>query len=145
MLIDDVIARLNDKVPDLIHRIEGAAELSALVRSKSLPNELPFAFVLPLGLRGGANEVTAGLYRQIVDDTISVVLLVEAAGDHSGEKALPEIDALKEAIINAVCGWAPADAFGVFRVTRGALVSLNAGTVIYQLDFSISDQLRIEP
>jgi hypothetical protein len=145
MLIDDVITRIGARVSDLAGRVRGAAELSALVKNHALPNETPFAFVLPLGLRGGDDEAATGLFRQSVDDTIAVVLLVEAAGDEAGEKALPGIDTLVDAIIEAVCGWGPANAFGVFRLVRGSLLSLNAGTVIYQIDFAIQDQLRITP
>ena len=145
MLIDDVIARIAARVSDLAGRVRGAAELSALVKRNALPNETPFAFVLPLGLHGGDDEVATGLFRQSVDDTIAVVLLVEAAGDVAGEKALPSIDTLVHAIMEALCGWSPANAFGVFRLVRGSLLSLNAGTVIYQIDFAIQDQLRITP
>ncbi len=35
------------------------------------------------------------------------------------------------------------EAVGVYRLSRGELVSLSAGTLTYQLDFAIEDQLRI--
>ena len=144
MLVDDVITRLEAQVSDLAGRVQGAAELTALVREGALPNETPFAFVLPLGLSGGEVQSSTGVFIQSVQDTIAIILLVEGAGDVSGEDTLPEMKVLIDATLQALCGWGPAsNNFGVFRVTRGALVSLNAGTQIYQLDFAIDDQIRI--
>jgi hypothetical protein len=143
MLVNDVIARLDDRVADLKGRIEGAAELSALIRDGALPPVLPAAFVVPLGLRPGQVDAAAGLFRQDVDEVVGVVLITDAPGDVTGAGALPTIGELIKDTIEAVCGFAPGDEVGVFRLSRGALVSLNAGTVIYQLDFAIADQLRI--
>lgn len=143
MRLDAVIDRIGATVPALSGRVEGAAELSALVKSGNLPQQMPAAFVLPLGLRGGQAEAATGIFIQSFEDTISVVIVEEAAGDATGAIALPTIDTLAWSIIAAVCGWAPGDEVGVFRLARGQLVSLSAGAVIYQLDFAIQDQLRI--
>lgn len=143
MLVDQVIARLVVLVPDLGTRIEGAAELTALVTSGALPNVTPCAFVLPLGLRGGAASAVTGLFRQSVDEVVGVVLIVEAPGSDTGAPALPTIDALVNAVIAALCGWRPDAEIGVFQLARGALLQVSNGAVMYQLDFSIPDQLRI--
>jgi hypothetical protein len=45
-------------------------------------------------------------------------------------------------VLAALGGFDPAEAIGVLRLQRGELVSLNAGAVIYQLDFAILTQLR---
>jgi hypothetical protein len=143
MLVDDVIIRLNAQVSTLAGRIQGAAELSALAKENALPPVLPAAFVLPLGLRPGEADAAVNAFVQDVDEVVGVVLLAEAPGDVTGAGALPTIDQLIKDAIVAVCGWAPGDEVGVFRLSRGALVSLTAGTVIYQLDFAIADQVRI--
>lgn len=143
MQVDDAIVRLEAQVPALARRVEGAAELSELVRKNNLPQQTPAAFVLPLGLRGGEADTSAGIFRQSFDETIAVVLIIESAGDATGGKALPTIHALIWAVIAAIAGWAPADEIGVFRLMRGQLVSMSRGIVIYQLDFAIQDQLRI--
>lgn len=143
MRLDAVKDRIDANVPALAGRVEGAAELSALVKSGNLPQQMPAAYVLPLGLRGGAADAATGIFAQIYDDTTSVVIVEEAAGDATGAIALPTIDALVWSIIETICGWAPGDEVGVFRLVRGQLVSLSAGAVIYQLDFAIQDQLRI--
>ena len=143
MLVDEVISRITAKVPEFDKRIQGALELAALVKEKCLPNETPFAFVIPLGLSGGQGETVTGMFRQSVDDTVAVVILLDAADDVAGEKSLPSLTDLIDKTINGVCGWAPADEIGGFHLVRGVLLSLDAGTVIYQLDFKIQDQLRI--
>jgi hypothetical protein len=144
MLVDDIIERLDD-VTGLTGRVEGAAELSALVKSGNLPQQTPAAFVLPLGLRGGQWEVSTGIFRQAYEETVSIVLVLESPSDATGAKALPEINDLIWGIVEKIAGWAPAEAVSVFRLVRGALVSMSAGTLIYQLDFALQNQLRITP
>jgi hypothetical protein len=141
--IDPVKARIGDRVPALAGRIEGAAELAALVRDGALPQVMPAAFVIPLGLQGGRADVATAIFRQPYVEVVAVVLVVEAAGDATGAIALPELGTLIDAAVPAIAGWAPDTAPGVFELRRGALVSLTAGAVIYQLEFGLNNQLRI--
>lgn len=143
MLVDDVIARISANVPAIAGRTRGAAELTDLVKRGALPNKTPCAFVLPLGLQGGEPDVATGIFRQQLDELIGVVIVVESAGDDTGARGLPPIDTIVRSVVNAVCGWAPGDQVGVFRLERGQLLSLAAGTIIYQLNFALGDQLRI--
>lgn len=143
MLVDEAIARIEARCPALAKRTRGAAELTGYVKRGSLPNVTPCAFVLPTGLRAVAPDAATGVFRQGVDELIAVVLVVAAAGDDTGARALPSIDALIDEVVSAICGWVPGDQVGVFRLERGQLLSLAGGTVIYQLDFAIEDQLRI--
>ena len=145
LLIDPVIARLKSRVTALGSRVEGAAELAALVRDGALPNAMPAGFVLPLGLVGAEPSAAANLYRQGYDDVVGVILVVEAAGDVTGGTALPGLTELVDTTVPAMCGWAPAGASGVFALRRGALISLTQGALIYQLDFGLRNQLRITP
>ena len=48
-------------------------------------------------------------------------------------------------MIEAICGWAPDGMVGVFRLSRGGIVSFTGGTLVYQIEFAVGDQLRIEP
>lgn len=139
-----MIARIASVINVLAGRIEGAAEFAALMKSNALPQVTPAAFVLPLGLQGGQADAAAGAYTQALERVFGVVLVMRNAG-RTGEDALDPLDALIEQTVTALAGWGPADAPGVFRLVRGALVSMAAGTVVYQLDFSISDQVRILP
>ena len=131
-------------MPQLTRRVEGAAELSELVKRKALPQASPSAFVLPLGLHAAnQGDAGAGAFTQMVDEVFGVVLFVRASGDITGGRALPSIDMLVWAVIEAVCGWGPEDAIGVFHLRRGQLLSAEAGAVIYQLDFGLQSQVRI--
>lgn len=144
MLVADLVTRISTTVPQLASRVETAAELSELVRRKALPQASPFAFVLPAGLQPhNSGEAGAGIFVQNVDESFAVVLFVRASGDITGGRTLPTIDALVWAVIEAVCGWGPDDAVGVFHLRRGQLLSAEAGAVIYQLDFGIQQQVRI--
>lgn len=142
MLVRDIIARLEKRVPDLSGRIEGAAAFAALLKQGALPQQTPAAHVVPAGLRGGAVSAVTGLTRQAVTETFSVVLTIRSH-DRVGDGALEPLDALLPAIIAAIVGWQPPDAIDVFALTRGAVVSMSAGTLVYQLDFSLPMQLRI--
>ncbi|ODR93526.1 hypothetical protein AUC70_11720 [Methyloceanibacter stevinii] len=146
MLVNPVIERLDAEIPTLQRRVAPAGELAALVNGGNLPQVMPAAFVLPLGLRGSEPDAATGLYRQDFNEIVGVVLMTNSAGDVRGGRALDKQDPLIAAVILALAGWAPdlPDVQGVFQLDRGRLVSLTAGTVTYQLDFSIRAQLRIE-
>ena len=144
ILAADISARIEDQVSDLAGRVREAADLTELIRQKALPQASVSAFVLPLGLRARSEgDATTGAFTQMIDELFGVVLVVRAAGDVAGARSLPKIDALIWATVNAVCGWGPDDAIGVFRLTRGQLLSTAAGASQYQLDFSIQHQVRI--
>lgn len=141
-MIGPVINRLTSQVPDFSGRIEGAAEFAALMRQNALPQVTPAAHVLPLGLRGGQGQTGAGAFRQEVEEVVAVLITLRAHS-RTGREALPDLDALIRKVIAAIAGWGPEDAIGVFRLARGQLVSMSAGTMLYQLDFALTDQLRI--
>ncbi|RJG46439.1 hypothetical protein [Mesorhizobium sp. DCY119] len=146
MLVADLVAHLGTAVDPLKGRVEAAAEMSELIRRKALPQASPFAFVLPLGLHARSEgDASTGAFTQMVDEVFGVVLFVRASGDITGGKAMPTIDATVWAIIDAVCGWGPDEAIGVFHLRRGQLLSVEAGAVIYQLDFALQQQVRTFP
>jgi hypothetical protein len=143
-MIDAVIQRLEAKVPDIAGRIQGAAELADLMRNNRLPRQTPAAHVVPVGLRGGAPSASAGFYVQELSETVGVVLTLRSH-DATGARALTQVDQLIRAVADAIAGWAPGAETGVFRLERGRLASMSAGTLVYQIDFTITDQLRITP
>lgn len=142
-LVADIKARIEAGVPALAGRLEEVADLAALIAAGVLPQRSPAGYVIPLGFNGREPADAAGLFIQSLDETVGVVLVVEAAGDPKAKRALATVDALDIAVRNAVCGYVPAGAIGEFRAVRGRLVSVTAGTVIYQIDFAIQTQLRI--
>jgi hypothetical protein len=141
-MIDALITRLEAQVPTLAGRVNGAADFADLMKRNALPKATPAAHVIPLGLAGGAADASTGAFTQMFTETIGVMLTVRSY-DRTGEKALGTIDTLIRSIVDAVAGWGPNDEIGVFQLSCGNLVNMSAGTIVYQLDFSITDQLRI--
>lgn len=139
----EVEARLVAACPVLTGRVGTALQMADAMARGALPQVTPAAFILPLGLRGGAANAAAGLYRQAVDRFLGIVLVVRSAADPLGQRVVDELQPLIEGTIGAIAGWAPEDAIGAYRLTRGELVSLAGGAATYQLDFSLDDQLRI--
>lgn len=144
--IDDVSERLQATVPafERDNRIGTAAQFSALVEKNQTPQNTPAAFVLPGPLQGGQAQAMAGAFIQSISETVIVVLFVKVAGDARGGRAIDEITPLIRQVVDAVAGWAPDDAVGVFTLGAGELVGSQRGHLIYQLNFTLNDQLRIQ-
>lgn len=143
MLVDNVAALVETAAPQFAGRVQRAADLTELVRKGQLPQAPVSAFILPLGLRPRSEgDAMAGAFVQQVDETVGVLLVVRAAGDATGGKALPTIDSLVDSVIATLAGVAVGDEPGVLRLSRGALISAEAGVVIYQIDFTLQRELR---
>lgn len=140
--VEEIIARLKANAPSLHTRVEGAANLSELMRTNSLPQVTPAAHVIPLGLQGLTASAMTGAFVQELRETIGVVISIRSH-DRSGKKALEGVEKILKEVISAIAGWAPEEEVGVFTVNRGGIVRMSNGTFVYQLDFSITDQLRI--
>lgn len=150
MLADDVIHRLKEAVPDLKGRVEGAASLVQLMQENKVPQTTPAANVISSGLQGGQAQAGTGFFTQAVEEIVSVFLSfrnVDGVGKRATDLYLP----VRTGVIAAMCGWAPAtgltdeeEPVGVFRLRSGQVLRMQAGTLIYQIDFAIGDQLRIE-
>ena len=139
--IEEVAARIEAEVAELAGQLGEAADFADLVERKKLPSKTG-GFVLPGGLRGGA-DVASGLFRQGFDEIVKVVLVVRVAGDPLRAKAVADLVPLARATINAVAGWAPADAIGVFKLVQADLIGASGGALIFEIDFALDDQLRI--
>lgn len=152
-MFDEAITQLETAVPALAGRVKGALDLAELLRRKALPAYTPAAFVVDNGMSGGAAESSQNAFIQAAEEMISVVLVLRTAGDVTGAKSQPALNVLKWAVIFALSGWSPAasadpelsgaDPVGVLELRRGRVNSLDAGTVFYQLDFAIAQQIRV--
>ena len=143
-LVEQVADQLDTEVADLKGRVEYIAELAALLESGGAPQGDVAAFVINLGLDDRGGEAAAGMHTQLIGTTIGVVLCVRSRGDAKAQRAVPAVDALIKQVIDAIAGWAPTDDYtGVFAVSRGRQLPLVAGLIVYQLEFTIDDQLRV--
>jgi hypothetical protein len=144
MLIEDLIERLKERVPDFSGRVEAALNLAELMAQGRLPETTPAANVISVGLQGGTPDAAAGLFRQGFEEVFGVVLTFRS-NTLTGKRAFERSEEIKRAVIEALAGWSPAGVLGTFRLARGTLVNFSAGTLVYQIDFAIGDQLRIDP
>jgi len=141
-MIDAVIARLEAEMPTLRHRIEGAASFADLLQRNALPQHGVSAHVIPLGLVGRQSDAAAGAYLQQFEEAVAIMLTVR---NHTaaGKAAMADLRGTIMSVVASLVGWAPDDQLGVFQLSRGSLLSASKGTIVYQIDFSITDQLRI--
>ncbi|SFZ86001.1 hypothetical protein SAMN02983003_3173 [Devosia enhydra] len=135
---------LVETVDGLEGRVSDALVLAELVRQGALPQGPQHAFIVPLGLvPTSSGDAGAGVFTQMLDEQVAVLLVVRSAGDVTGAKARPRLDGLVEAVLAAVNGADPGPDYpGVFRLVRGQIVSAEAGLAIYQLDFALQRQFR---
>lgn len=142
-IIPAVVSRLQDA--ELFGgRIERAGNLAALMKTGAPMQPVLRAHVLPADLNGREVHSATGGFIQTLDRGISVLITLPAF-DGSGAAGVPDIEALIASTVAALCGWAPGDTPGVFRLRQGRLLSLQGGVILYQLDFTVTDQLRISP
>ncbi len=143
----EVISRLKTEAPSLKERVYGAAALAALMKADAVPTVTPCAHVLPTGLTGRSDgEAMTGAYVQSFDFGFAVVLSLRAHDPLGERAALDEVLPLITEIANALAGWTPDDdTVGVFVFRRAALASFARGVAIYELNFTLQDQLRTSP
>lgn len=139
----EVTARIDGQVPALAGRIGTAGDFANVVDRNQLPQVTPAAYVLPAGLSGGNAEAGAGMFIQSFRETVSVVIVVRVAGDPTAARAIDEASPIVRAVIEAVAGWAPDDAIGIFILAQAELVGATGGALVFQIDFALDDQLRI--
>ena len=143
MMIAAVTARLEARISELQHRVEGAAKFAELMKRGDPPVRSVSAFVLPLGITGRPGDAASGAFTQIIRETVAVVLIVQST-DRTGERAIDKIDEFVNEVIAAIAGWAPDNQVGVFELARGQLINFGPGRLAYQIEFAITDQLRID-
>lgn len=145
MLADHVIARLKAQVPALASRVEGAADLAAVMRTGGMPQVTPAAHVVPAGLTGGKTAPLTGMFRQQVGRLISVVLYFRSR-DRRSSRGLDGVGGVIDDIVGAIVGWSPdPTSAGLFELRGCRLVSAAADALVYLIDFVLPDELRITP
>ena len=142
-LVDQVAERLVLKVPSLAGRIGKAGDLAALMDAGSLPQGNQAAFIVPLGFRAGEVTAATGLHSQSLARRVAIILVIRFAGNPTGAKTIPEVDQLERETLRAIAGWKPNGAWDAFAVERGALLGLKPGVAFFEIDFTISELLRI--
>ena len=104
-MIGAVIQRLRDTAMPPLTSVEGAEELEAL--AKGTAPKSGAAFVIPFREQGNEPEVISGGYRQHVEATLLVAVVLRKAADARGSGRLTEVDAVRDALEAALAGWTP--------------------------------------
>ena len=141
--LDEVRARVEAKVPALVGRLQHAGDFARMVEKNQLPQVTPAGFVLPGGISGGKAEAMAGAYVQAFRERVLVAIVVRSAGDPLESRAIDQATPIVIDVINAVAGWGPDDAPGIFVLEQAELVGATQGALVFQIDFGLDDQLRI--
>lgn len=141
--LDAVRTRILSRVGALEGRLGNAADFGTVVDTGRIPTTTPAGFVMFGGLQGGVADAVSGMFRQSFTEGVTIVLMDRINGNPLADKALKDISPLVGDVIGAVCGWAPDDAIGVFELRGAELVGAKGGALVFQIDFSLNDQLRI--
>lgn len=142
-MVPEIISRIEARVPDLSGRVQATGDFVAMIRDNKLPQQ-DAAFVIAAGMTGGQPSAMAGLFVQPVTETIGVALVFRTLTSTAGRK-VPDIRDRILAVIEALAGWAPGDEAGVLTLARVIPLGLTGGTALYEVDFTLDDQLRITP
>ena len=142
MLLDEVVARIEVTVPLLGGRVAGLAAFANLLDSGALPPETPAAYVVPLGLDPANPLNVTGGHQQVARESLGVILIISHADDAGGGAAMPDMAALRDAIIGGLAGWRPASGRDGLAVRRGRLLDMRGSAVIWQQDFSSEVLIR---
>jgi hypothetical protein len=137
-------SRIEGAVPALAGRLGNAGNFADLVERNQLPQVTPAGYVLPGGLRGGAADAATGCSARSFDEMVIVVLVSRVAGDPLGDKAIDELSPLVRQVIESVADGRPDDAIGVFQLGQAELVGAKGSALVFQIDFVLNDQLRIQ-
>ncbi|RWR26790.1 hypothetical protein D2T29_19630 [Sinirhodobacter populi] len=143
MLVDAVIERLADAVPDLSGRINGALQLARLRQQNALPQATPAAFVILGDIEGGEVASASGAFVQAYRDVIAVVLVVRTNDSPAASRSGDALHPLIWAVIEALVGRRLEGAVGQMALRRAFLVSLADGAAVYQIEFSQLNQMRL--
>lgn len=142
-MLDQIAARISAEVPQLADRVAGALDFASLTEAGKLPTRTPVAYVIPAGLLGGRATAVAGGYVQDMEEVVTVMLALRSH-DKPGGRAADPLRALVGAVLDSLCGWRPVgDVPGVLTLASAKLQDMIGGLVLYRIDLTIANQLRI--
>ncbi|MBV1918994.1 MAG: hypothetical protein KUG65_13165 [Sphingomonadaceae bacterium] len=143
--LDEVRTRIEAKAPDFAGTFGNAAQFAAMVERDQLPQSDRAGYVLPGPLAGGTTTAATGMFIQDFTETVMVVLVIRHAGSALAKGALDELPPLVRDVIEGVVGWGPDDAPGVFKLGQAELVGSKNGALVYEIHFTLHDQMRVTP
>lgn len=127
MNIEPLIARIAAECPQF-KLIEGVAEFAALVGQ---PKALPACYVVPLSESDAGDDDFDGDYQR-VDARFGVCIAAGNVCSPGGREALNDLQALRQAVRDALLGWVPAGFDMPALFDRGELLAIKPGLVWWQ-------------
>lgn len=124
-------------------RVRRAGDLAALMRSGMAQEPVLQAHVLPSSFRGGDPSAAAGVFIQPLFRGVTVILTYPGE-ELTAPRDSDALELLVVATMREIAGRAGEGTPGVFRFVAGQILTMQGGTIVYRLDFSITDQLRIQ-
>lgn len=137
MKLSPIIEELREQCPAFNRRVFGVAEFSQINESTSSEG-LPAAYVIPL-TETPFEPVATTRYKQTIEFTFAVVLVVSNEADEQGLNAWEQAVDLKRDVFQAILGQ---DDYATGRdwiqYEGASVVSLNRAALMVQLEFSIN-------
>jgi len=103
--IDLVIAQLKARAPIFAGNVAGAAEYENAVKDQTWL-KLPAAYVVPLDMDAGENQLQTGLI-QVVTERVGVIVVMDNRADRRGQGAAVGTYQTQAAIFRAILNWRP--------------------------------------
>ena len=137
MKLSPIIEELRTQCSAFEDRVFGVAEFAQIAESTA-PEDLPAAYVIPL-TETPFEPVATTRYKQTVEFTYAVVLVVSNTIDEQGLNAWERADDLKKSVFHAILGQDDYESGRDWIQYEGASVaSLDRAALMVQLEFSMN-------
>lgn len=127
--------------PGGLASVEDALAFADLVQRGGMPARTPAAYVLPAAEDAGPQQTVTLVIRQLVTETVSVVVLTRSA-DRLGAAARDQVSALRAGVRAALLGWEPGGGWSPMTFRRSRLAGLQGGAASLTMDFQATDLIE---
>lgn len=138
MDLNAIIAALKARCPSFGGRVAGAAEYKRLPEAANLV--MPAAYVVPADDQAENVQSTNG-YRQLVTDSIFIVVVLSNTADERGQSTITEVNAIRAELWAALLGWEPDADHSRLEYEGGNLLDLDRARLYYQFEFSAETEI----
>lgn len=138
MDLNAIIAALKARCASFGGRVAGAAEYKRLPEAANL--DLPAAYVIPLDENPEPAQ-NQNSYRQIVSDSVAVVVVLSNTADERGQGSITSVCAIRAELWAALLGWEPDADHGRVEYEGGQLLDLDRARLYYQFEFSAETEI----
>jgi hypothetical protein len=131
-MIAAIIRRLRESCPVYDRRVSGLAKFEA--DRENLQLDIPAIYVVPSEDKAEPND--SSTYRQMVTDSVMVVLVLSAKEDRRGEVAASGVFIHRRLLLHALAGWPPDDDHSPMEYEGGSVLHVDRARLFYGFTFS---------